>query len=133
MSVPKCEYCRAEVTVPFQCSFCGQYFCEIHRLPENHDCSNAPARTPLGSYQTKVALAVATAKKNEPLSGIISTHTYANKYGHDFRVPPEVYLDEKYFEKLNEARTLDEVEHIIDDYYKHHPKGTGSVKSSVDV
>jgi len=34
----KCHYCGKEVTLPFKCPFCGQYFCEDHRLPENHNC-----------------------------------------------------------------------------------------------
>jgi hypothetical protein len=57
MNVPKCEYCGAEIELPFQCNYCGKHFCEKHRLIENHDCPDAPARTPLGSYQTKVSLA----------------------------------------------------------------------------
>jgi len=34
----KCHYCGREVILPFKCPFCGQYFCEDHRLPENHNC-----------------------------------------------------------------------------------------------
>ena len=123
--MPKCEFCEVEVDFPFQCNYCGKYFCEAHRLLENHNCPNAPPRTPLGSYRTKVALTTITEKKEkkkETVQDIMPTHTYANKYHHDFSVPPEVYLDEKYYKKLNEARTLDEVEHIIHDYYKHYPK-----------
>ena len=41
----KCEQCGKEVTLPFKCSLCGRYFCIEHRLPENHDCPNTPART----------------------------------------------------------------------------------------
>ena len=39
----KCGVCGAEVELPFQCNFCGKYFCEAHRLPENHGCLNAPS------------------------------------------------------------------------------------------
>jgi hypothetical protein len=120
----KCDICGAEVTVPFQCNYCGKYFCENHRLPENHNCLGSPARTPLGSYQSKVALADTAMKGKQSIQNFMPSTTYGNKFGHRFRVPPEVYLDEKYFEKLNEARTLEEVERIIQDYYKHHPKGT---------
>lgn len=49
----KCEYCGKEVLYPFKCSFCEGYFCVKHRLPENHDCPNAPARTPLGPWYAK--------------------------------------------------------------------------------
>jgi len=51
-----------------------------------------------------------------------TTLTYENRYNHHFRVPAEAYSTEKYRQKLNNARTLDEVEHILHDYYKHHPK-----------
>jgi len=34
----KCHYCGRDVMLPFKCPFCGQYFCEDHRLPENHNC-----------------------------------------------------------------------------------------------
>lgn len=30
--------------MPFKCSYCGQYFCAQHRLPENHLCPNLPKR-----------------------------------------------------------------------------------------
>jgi hypothetical protein len=45
--MPKCEHCGKEVALPYECSFCGRYFCVEHRLPENHNCPNLPARTPL--------------------------------------------------------------------------------------
>ena len=122
LRVSRCEYCGVEVEFPFQCSYCGKHFCEKHRLLENHDCPDAPARTPLGSYQTKVALANFAKKRRDEIRIPNLSVTYDNKHGHRFSVPPEVYLDEKYYEKMNEARTLDEVEHIIHDYYKHHPK-----------
>ncbi|MGQ9642100.1 MAG: hypothetical protein ACUVUF_08310 [Candidatus Bathycorpusculaceae bacterium] len=48
------------------------------------------------------------------------TITYDNIYSHHFNVPIEVYLDEKYKEKLDKARTLHEVERILHDYRKHH-------------
>ncbi|MEM3873797.1 MAG: hypothetical protein QXU45_01490 [Candidatus Bathyarchaeia archaeon] len=48
------------------------------------------------------------------------TKTYGNIYGYHFNVPVEVYSDEKYREKLDKAKTLDEVERIIRDYRKHH-------------
>lgn len=54
--MPKCERCGVEATLPFKCNFCGCYFCMEHRLPENHDCPNAPVRTPLGSCQSKNAI-----------------------------------------------------------------------------
>jgi Zn-dependent protease len=35
----KCEKCGAETFLPFQCPYCGGYFCSEHRLPENHGCT----------------------------------------------------------------------------------------------
>ena len=34
----KCHYCNENVSLPFKCPFCGEYFCGDHRLPENHAC-----------------------------------------------------------------------------------------------
>ncbi|RLI34984.1 hypothetical protein DRO55_05795, partial [Candidatus Bathyarchaeota archaeon] len=34
----RCQYCGAEVSLPFKCPFCGGYFFTWHRLPENHNC-----------------------------------------------------------------------------------------------
>jgi hypothetical protein len=123
----KCENCGTEVKFPFKCNYCGKYFCEAHRLLENHNCSKAPPRTPLGSFQTKQLIAeIAKKKEIETMPSYWvrgrETKTYDNIHGHHFNVPIEVYSDEKYRDKLNEARTLDEVERIIHDYYRHHPK-----------
>ncbi|MEM3673523.1 MAG: AN1-type zinc finger protein [Candidatus Bathyarchaeia archaeon] len=51
--MPKCEQYEREVDLPFECKFCGGYFCLEHRLPENHNCPNLPPRTPLGRWQAK--------------------------------------------------------------------------------
>jgi Zn-dependent protease len=34
----KCQQCGAETYMPFRCTYCGQYFCDEHHLPENHQC-----------------------------------------------------------------------------------------------
>ena len=34
----KCQTCRKETFMPFQCIYCDGQFCVTHRLPENHDC-----------------------------------------------------------------------------------------------
>jgi hypothetical protein len=125
IGLPKCEYCGVEVNLPFQCNYCEKYFCEAHRLLENHSCPNAPPRTPLGSYQSKQLLAN-VAKKVELDQSIMfsktETKTYGNIFNHLFSVSIETYSDEKYREKLDKARTLDDVEKILHDYRKHHPK-----------
>jgi uncharacterized protein YkwD len=44
--MPWCEYCGAEVMLPFSCAYCGRHYCVEHRLPENHQCPNAPKTPP---------------------------------------------------------------------------------------
>jgi hypothetical protein len=39
-----CAKCGAKVMLPYQCRYCGGYFCPDHRLPENHECSRLPRR-----------------------------------------------------------------------------------------
>lgn len=34
----KCAYCDRVVYLPYKCNYCGQYFCDEHRLPFNHNC-----------------------------------------------------------------------------------------------
>ena len=34
----KCAVCGREILMPFRCSYCGEYFCAEHRLPEKHNC-----------------------------------------------------------------------------------------------
>jgi len=34
----KCQKCQKDEFLPFQCPYCGGYFCSEHRLPENHEC-----------------------------------------------------------------------------------------------
>ncbi|MCK4583290.1 AN1-type zinc finger domain-containing protein [Candidatus Bathyarchaeota archaeon] len=38
----KCALCKKEVYLPYRCSYCGQYFCDDHRLPEQHLCPDPP-------------------------------------------------------------------------------------------
>lgn len=65
----KCESCGKEVVLPFQCSFCSGYFCIEHRLPENHKCLKAPARTPLGRWKAKKLPVVQfEKKKSKPMT-----------------------------------------------------------------
>lgn len=34
----KCQECGKEVSLPFRCPYCQDYFCPNHRLPESHEC-----------------------------------------------------------------------------------------------
>lgn len=37
-----CEFCGKEIDhIPFQCEYCGRYYCDDHRLHENHYCTYA--------------------------------------------------------------------------------------------
>lgn len=36
--VKRCAVDGKEVLMPFRCSYCGEYFCAEHRLPEKHGC-----------------------------------------------------------------------------------------------
>ncbi|OYT52630.1 MAG: hypothetical protein B6U76_09595, partial [Desulfurococcales archaeon ex4484_217_2] len=31
--MPKCDYCGAEVYLPYKCKYCGGIFCAEHHLP----------------------------------------------------------------------------------------------------
>lgn len=52
-----CAQCGAKVVLPYQCKYCGSYFCPDHRLPESHSCS----RLPKGGWPVKPSV-----KKPEP-------------------------------------------------------------------
>jgi hypothetical protein len=57
-----------------------------------------------------------------------TTKTYDNVYHHHFWVPVEVYSDIEYRDRLNNARTLEEAEQIIEDYNKRYRKETEQEK-----
>jgi predicted nucleic acid binding AN1-type Zn finger protein len=38
----ECAFCKKEVTMPYRCSYCDQYLCDEHRLPERHLCPALP-------------------------------------------------------------------------------------------
>lgn len=63
-------------------------------------------------------------KKNKKFYGKNweTTITYDNIHHHRFRVPVEVYSIEQYRNRLNNARTLEDVEKILKDYNKHQQK-----------
>ena len=136
----KSSYCGEELTLHFKHNFCGQDFCEEHRLAENYDCPNAPARIPLGSHQTrqtyedreramkvKYLINITYEGSHGLFDGGAMARTYEGKY--HFEVPLEVYANEEYHKKLNDARTLNEVERIVHDCYKLHPKGSTNFPS----
>ncbi|MBD3196857.1 MAG: hypothetical protein GF317_17510 [Candidatus Lokiarchaeota archaeon] len=35
----ECYYCHSRIeTMSYRCKYCGMVFCNLHRLPENHNC-----------------------------------------------------------------------------------------------
>jgi hypothetical protein len=49
-----------------------------------------------------------------------TTTTFGNIFKYRFSVPADVYSDEEYGKKLDQAKTVSEVESIIRDYHEHH-------------
>jgi hypothetical protein len=64
----KCAECNEEVLLPYRCSYCQNYFCLQHRLPESHNCPNLPIRGPLGSSQVRREIAQAKAEEGQKVS-----------------------------------------------------------------
>jgi hypothetical protein len=48
--------------------------------------------------------------------------TYNNKYHYSFRIPPVIYSIHEYYERLNNARTIEEVNKIVADYRENSDK-----------
>src|SRR6185312_7576321 len=36
----KCYWCGVNENIPFVCNYCGESFCNTHRIPMNHSCAN---------------------------------------------------------------------------------------------
>lgn len=36
----KCHWCGINENIPFVCNYCGESFCDLHRIPMNHSCAN---------------------------------------------------------------------------------------------
>src|SRR4030042_5921797 len=70
----------------------------------------------------KLKNALSRENKRESFRVGDSTKTYDNIYHHHFWVPTEVYSDIEYRDRLHYAKTLEEVDQIIKEYYKYHRK-----------
>jgi hypothetical protein len=35
----RCSFCNTKTLMGFTCSYCGNYYCTDHRLPEKHECT----------------------------------------------------------------------------------------------
>ena len=51
----KCKTCGKETYLPFRCPYCGNQFCNDHRLPENHNCQNIDAASTTRNQDSIVA------------------------------------------------------------------------------
>lgn len=68
----KCQYkpCRKRLAgLVYTCKYCGGRFCEVHRLPEDHNCKNPSLpysmRLKTGvKYQSAERAPIGTAEKN---------------------------------------------------------------------
>jgi len=77
----RCHYCGIEEPFPFKCSYCSEYFCSEHRLPENHACPMyAVARPPRswssaieGNYSYSTAIKPGRISRREAFSFLIGS------------------------------------------------------------
>lgn len=51
-----------------------------------------------------------------------TTRTYGNIHHYSFEVFTEVHSDKEYRERLDKAKSMNEVENIEKEYFSHHPK-----------
>ena len=50
-----CAICGERTYLPFLCEYCGNYYCDRHRLPFDHECRNIEAwkKSPKANYDPK--------------------------------------------------------------------------------
>ena len=80
--------------MPFRCPYCGNQFCSIHRLPENHQCPN---------------ISQAQAQKQETASATVPSYaTYEHKvtFGQPRRVNGRVYFSPTELKHLSIATLI---------------------------
>ncbi|MHA1685018.1 MAG: AN1-type zinc finger domain-containing protein [Candidatus Heimdallarchaeaceae archaeon] len=56
--------CEEDMSLPFKCKLCGQYYCAKHRLPEQHDCPGVHVFQTEEYKHAKVSI-LSTKKKDE--------------------------------------------------------------------
>ena len=90
----KCSKCQKDVFLPFKCPYCGDYFCDEHRLPENHECPRIDsARTP------KEETRPITFQKQEP-------YKYTVTFGQNQTRGKNIYFSNKELKHLTIAALL---------------------------
>lgn len=67
VKVPKCAVCGKTEPEPFECEFCGEYYCEEHLPEEKHECKGKKEET--AGPEEEAAIKRAIAAKLENLIG----------------------------------------------------------------
>src|SRR4030066_2392781 len=89
----RCRKCGQETFLPFQCPYCGEQFCAVHRLPENHDCP-------------KLELARASRQEEIAVLHTPSSHEYTVTLGQARQAKGRVYFSPKELKHLTVAGLL---------------------------
>ena len=77
----KCAVCGKELLMPFKCSYCGEYFCAEHRLPEKHNCPGLYAAA--SPYEKEVKRRRAVKEEEPPWEHVITPipRSYRTRHG----------------------------------------------------
>ena len=89
----RCQKGGQETFLPFQCPYCGEQFCAVHRLPENHDCP-------------KLELAKASRQEEIAVLHTPSSYEYTVTLGKTRQVKGRVYFSPKELKHLTVASLL---------------------------
>ena len=108
-----CDFCGDEITdLAFECNYCDESYCQVHRLPETHDCANVAQAVPPGSRkdepevfsnapeatETEEFIDLADLKERadteaQPYSVVEPTQTVGTKPEPDYDSSPDVAID----------------------------------------
>jgi len=108
-----CEYCGGSTgELAFECNYCGNSFCQAHRLPEAHDCTHiSEARPPTSAGDEPEAfrdhsrgavtadeidleaLRERAERDEQPYSVVEVEHTVGSPPDPDFDSSPDVAVD----------------------------------------
>lgn len=88
----KCQLCKEETDLPFQCNYCGQYFCDDHRLPEQHMCPGLSKRSWGGERKEDILDGVARERVRGQIREKESVHRRANRRGRKRHWKPKLLV-----------------------------------------
>ena len=89
----KCKQCGQEAFLPFQCPYCGGYYCSQHRLPENHHCE-------------KIETARASKQQNVLVVHPPKSYQYSVTFGQHRNLTGKVHFSHKEVKHLAVAALL---------------------------